>query len=180
MFPAQIQHCRHLLNTACNILRPSPAAREAFKNSLLSLLLETGSMNDKEKARSYLTRMLQDTCFVPGEVGPRENSSPVCYANTPGLRPGFEDTTFPDLPGPATMKETGHTNALHPPGLPENAGLKEILQATQYCVWQIITGFQPGLQVDARLDKQVKELVRLLFGFSPEQLTPDGGTHQTW
>lgn len=160
---AQIGLIRHRLQTACRLLEPGSAAREAFRTGLVSLLLQTGRMKTQEEARNYLAGILGPTCLAYGGEAPRQNSSPVCYAHVPGLRPEFEEPVISEqLDSPAPAK-----NARFPGGrLQEHATLQEELLATQNSVRQILTGGQSTYTGDAVLDNQIADLVNQLFGMT--------------
>ena len=160
---AQTALIRLQLQSACRLLEPGPAAREAFRTGLVSLLLQTGRVKDEPEAQNYLANLLGPTCLAYGREAPRHNSSPVCYAHAPGLRPEFEEPVISEQresPGPAN-------NAPFPVyRLQEHATFQEELLRTQDSVRQILTGGQTSNAGDAALDNQITDLVNRLLGLT--------------
>lgn len=160
----EIEFIRHQLQTACRLLQPDSAAREAFRTGLESLLLQTGRIINEAEARNYLAGILGPTCVAYGGEAPPQNSSPVCYAQVQGLRPGFEESDIVEhreSTGPAT------TDRLPPDRLPGRVGFKEMWPAIQNSVRQILRGCDPKSPAYPALEKQIEELVSVLYGGQP-------------
>jgi hypothetical protein len=170
MIPGQIFFIRQSLNKACRLAKPKPAAMAAFRGSLLTLLNQAEEKKSGEDAENYLLDILKGTCFAPGYGEPGNNSSPVCFANSTGLREGFGDPFLPELPTPPDFEINS------PPGNPStsrllvNADLREALHAIQSGVRQILAGKQASPQVNTMLEKQIKELVYQLYELTPAEI----------
>lgn len=160
MSPECLLLIRHNLDSACCLLQPGPAAREAFRTGLASLLLQTGRINNEEKARNYLAGLLGPTFLSYGGEAPRQNSSPVCYAQAQSLRPEFEE---PVISGQRELPGSGKIARLPVNRLRGNHRLKEVLAAAQYSTSQILSGGDAISPADPVRDMQVEKLVRQLF-----------------
>ncbi|MGV3503461.1 MAG: hypothetical protein ACO1O1_07110 [Adhaeribacter sp.] len=160
---------RHNLNTVCRLVEPALEAREAFRQGLLSLLQQTRKWQDEDEAGRYLAGILQNTCLAPGYERPRQHSSPVCYAQTPGLRPGFEDMLLPDQLETARPAEDAPLPAAFRAG---DAGWQELFTATHQSVSLILNGPAGHKPADPALAKRIADLVGGLFNL------PAGKTEQ--
>lgn len=160
---AQTALIRHQLQSACRLLEPGPAAREAFRTGLVSLLLQTGRVKNEAEAKNFLTNLLGPTSLAYGGETPRQNSSPVCYAHAQGLRPEFEEPVISE------QRESlwpARNAPLRVDRLQEQAFLQEVLLETQKSVKQLLTGGQSNCAGVAVLDNQIVCLVRQLFGLT--------------
>jgi hypothetical protein len=166
MNPDQLFAIRQSLNKAYRLVKPRRAAVEAFKNHLLALLQQAAGQESAGNMKIYLEDILRDTYYDP----PHRNNSPVCYADVPGLREGFEEPSLPEVPARPDLALAS------PPGTPltarcgVHADLKAALQATQYSVNLILADKQAYPPADTALEKKIKQLVYQLYELSPEEI----------
>lgn len=152
MEPALLVAVRESLHKACGLVKPPRAALETFAGNLIKLLSRQQS---ETLAKTYLSAMLPDTCFAPHQEEAPGNSSPVCYAQVPGLREGFEEAGIPEPPANR---------------ITANPGLREALHAVLYSVSQMLGAALAKPPTDAALEKQTAVLVCQLYELSPEEM----------
>jgi hypothetical protein len=175
MIADQLFCIRQSLNKAYRLGKPGHAAIEAFKAKLITLLYQAAGQENEEEAKIYLMEILRDTYFTAGYEEVQGNSSPVCYADVPGLRAGFEDPFSRDLQTAPSQENT------YLPGspLPDRAALspdvREALLAAISGVRQILSVKGVNLQADVALEKQIQNLVYQLYGLNPEGMLHPGG-----
>lgn len=175
MLPDQLFRIRQSLNKAYRLGKPANAAIKTFRDQLATLLYRATGQQSEEEAKTYLMEILQDTYFTAGYGEVQGNSSPVCYADVPGLRAGFEDPFFPDLRTAPSQENTYPAGSPLPGRLPPNPDLREALLAAATGVRQMLSAKGVNLQADDVLEKQIKSLVFQLFGLKPEEMLPPGG-----
>ena len=170
MIPDQLHCIRQSLNKAYRLGKPANAAMEAFKGKLVTLLYRATGQESEEEAKAYLMEILQDTYFTAGYGEVQGNSSPVCYADVPGLRAGFEDPFSPDLQSATSQENTCPAGSPLPGRLPPGPDVREALLAATTGVRQMLSAKGVTLQANAVLDKQINSLVYQLYGLSPEDM----------
>jgi hypothetical protein len=175
MIPDQLFCIRQSLNKAYRLGKPAHAAMEAFKDQLAALLYRAAGQESKEQAKSYLMEILRDTYFTAGYGEIHGNSSPVCYADVPGLRAGFEDPFSRDLQTAPSQENTCPAGPPLPGRLPPSPDVREALLAAATGVRQVLSAQGLNLQADVVLEKQINSLVYQLFGLNPEEMPPPGG-----
>jgi hypothetical protein len=155
MEPAQLIAIRQSLDKACRLVKPRRAALEAFTGNLITFLAKTQGQQSLAQAKAWLRDILPGTCFVPDYQEPEGYSSPVCYAQVPGLREGFEDAGVPEPPANRIAR---------------NPDLREALHAALDSVRQILSAAAGSPPANAALEKQLTALVYQLYELSPEEI----------
>jgi hypothetical protein len=174
MIPDQLFCIRQSLNKAYRLGKPGPAAIEAFKGRLVTLLHQAAGQESEEKAKIYLMKILQDTCFAAGYEDPQSYSSPVCYAHAPGLREGFAPPFSPELQTSPNPEINSLPGTSLPKRLTISPDLREALHATTCSVRQILSAKGANPQAGSSLGKQIAALVCQLYGLNPEEMVQPG------
>lgn len=139
MDPAHLPAIRQSLEKAFRLARPRQQALQAFLGSLATLLVEARQQPDRQQAKTFLLTLLPaNRPAAEEELVPP--SSPVCYAQVPGLREGFE---APAWPAPRT-------------------GLQQAVPAACKALSLLLGIASP--------DKQVASLVGQLYELSPGEM----------
>lgn len=165
MIPAPLYPFKQSLNKAFRLLKPKRASIEAFKGNLVHLLLQIRQDGNEAELKAYVREVLLDTFYEPEHQNPETNSSPVCYADAPELREEFNDAILPD------SKANSLVSTFRIKNMTASAHLREALQITKSCVWQILTAKKDDPQPDrTALEKQIEELVYQLYELTPEEI----------
>lgn len=159
MQPAQSESIRQSLDKACRLVKPRRAALEAFTEGLAKLLVMPGNYESQEQAQALLLAVLPASCFADEDGQAPESSSPVCYAQVPGLREGFADT---GLPEPPANRITGDT------------GLREALLAVQHGLCLMLSAAPASPPAGTAPDSQIARLVYQLYELSPAEIAALG------
>jgi hypothetical protein len=155
---AQLIAIRQNLDKACRLVKPRRAALEAFTGNLITFLAKTQGQQSLAQVKAWLRDILPGTCFAPDYQEHEGYSSPVCYAQVPGMREGFEDAGVPEPPAPPANR------------IARNPDLREALQATLYSVSQILSAAPGSPPANVALEKQLTALVYQLYELSPEEI----------
>jgi hypothetical protein len=155
MQPAQLEAIRQSLDKVCRLVKPRRAALESFTSKLGKLLAKAQGQQNEAEVKAYLPALLPGICDAPDDQEPQGYSSPVCYAQVPGLREGFADD---GLPAPPANRITGNT------------GLRENLQAALDNIRQLLAPIPGGPSAGAALERQAAALVYQLCELSPEEI----------
>ncbi|RDC65530.1 DUF7149 domain-containing protein [Adhaeribacter pallidiroseus] len=171
MIPAPLYTIKQSLNKAFRLLKPKRASIEAFKLNLVHLLLQIIQDESEAELKAYVSCILSGIFPEPEYQKPENNSSPVCYAHAPELREEFIDPILPNTKAPIYLQVNPPASTSGIKSLTANAHLKQVLQITKTCVWQILSTKQLNLEADTTaLEKQINELVYQLYELTPEEI----------
>ena len=169
MLPLDVQTIKQNLNKACRLVRPTWSARELFFQQLVNLLGKTSGNISDVNSRVYLENILKGTCYSSDFKEAGTYNSPVCYANTEGLREEFKDSDQSEMLtsiNPVEEKKPDTPMDNHLPGKP---GLREALQLTKNSIWEILINHQRNPPIDSLLlEKEINKLISQLYELSPE------------
>ncbi|MDQ4140081.1 MAG: hypothetical protein M3142_06115 [Bacteroidota bacterium] len=169
MFPACSPTFKSNFFKANAFLKPSREAKEAFLENLSILLAPLKSEGKPESQEIECLNVLQNLFSLTPDQVEFENSSPVCYAQTSGLRSGFEDSFNAPQNNPpdtnlVTNLESLSTNRLQ--SNPEfTTAIRDVCTAIALMAKTTnASAFAPGLE------KQIADLVYQLYYLTPAEI----------
>ncbi|QMU28053.1 hypothetical protein [Adhaeribacter radiodurans] len=143
-------------------LRPNRVAKEAFLENIKYLLASLNLEENSERKEIELLDLLHNLFLPSTDREDSENSSPICYAHTSGLRNDFLDPfTVPQNNPP---KNGSGNNRLQ-----DNPELASAIQNIKRAIVLTVKATNPKSSA-TRIEKHVAHLVYQLYDLTPAEI----------